>query len=111
MISGTMEYYANVAADRSVDPLHPPVLVVNAMEEYREESDILGAFVTDCLVRDPNGKIPVAEAYTTYLEWCADVSIKPESRTKFGRNLVAIPGITKTRTMAMRVYSGVKLAS
>ncbi|MFI3255529.1 MAG: phage/plasmid primase, P4 family [Eubacteriales bacterium] len=59
--------------------------LLEAVEEYREESDILGNFVRDCLSVSENNRLPTKRVYTIYDMWAKDSGYRPMSL----KNLVA----------------------
>ena len=70
-----------------------PEEVLLATKEYRQESDILGAFIEDRCALDPAAATPAAALYQAYKDWAKTGEEYLLSQTKFGRQL-ADRGIT-----------------
>ena len=52
--------------------LEKPEEVERATSDYRADSDILGGFISDCCVINPQAKQRSAELYAQYQKWCGD---------------------------------------
>lgn len=70
--------------------LRPPAAVQAATEEYRAESDILGAFIAEKCVKDPSVVTPASELYETYKQWAESGREGVLNRTIFGRELTEL---------------------
>ncbi|WUC42290.1 phage/plasmid primase, P4 family [Streptomyces cellulosae] len=58
--------------------LNPPEAVRVRTEQYREESDILGRFLTERTMPSPHGYVRSAELFTAWSDWCHKNGIKTE---------------------------------
>lgn len=67
--------------------LSPPKVVVDAVQEYRSASDLLGLWLTACCKLGPSESGTASALYNSYIHWCALNSLKPMSGTSFGRKL------------------------
>lgn len=67
--------------------LRPPAEVQAATEEYRVESDVLGAFIDERCVEDANAATPASELYNAYKEWAESGRESVLNNTQFGRQL------------------------
>lgn len=67
--------------------LEPPEVVRAATDQYREESDVVGAFLDDCCEAHPNNRIHASELFTAYLTWAKKHHEYEMSHTMFGRKL------------------------
>lgn len=68
--------------------LAPPEKVQKATAEYRNEQDILAAFLADCCVFVSESLLPVKMLYLAYVEWCNETGEKyPTTQSKFGKRL------------------------
>lgn len=67
--------------------LNPPIEVIEATAEYRDDEDILGGFISECLVLDPEKEILASELYHIYKMWCERSGHRPLSQTAFGRRM------------------------
>ncbi len=62
--------------------LEPPECVKNATEEYRKNSDKIGNFIEECLVKSTEN-CTVKEAYDCYTKWCQDNGFGTENKANF----------------------------
>lgn len=80
-------------------------VIVEATEEYRKESDILGQWFADCCASSPTGRTPAAEAYTSFRDWCRSFGFREPTQTGFARGLIE-KGYERVRDMKKRSYGG-----
>lgn len=66
MIDGCLEWQA-------AGGLRPPAAVLDAVEEYMQEQDAVGAWLQDWCVLDEDAKTPSAEVWAAWVRWCQDV--------------------------------------
>jgi len=91
------------------DGLDIPEEVTSATEAYREEEDVLAAFITECcVVRQPGVKALAKPLYTAYSRWCQENGELAVSQRRFGMQL-AERGFTKTRSSLGNVWHGIAL--
>ncbi len=69
--------------------LNPPPAVLQAVEQYREEEDVVGLFIADCCVISSGTKAGGQELYDAYKRWCDREGRKPLSGVKFGEQMKA----------------------
>lgn len=62
--------------------------VVTATEEYRREQDVLGDFLANRCVFDPQATVGKGELYEAYQEWCRTNAGEELGKRKFGERLV-----------------------
>jgi len=74
-----------------------PEAVITATQEYRKNNDVVGRFLDDMFVEDPNGEIRTQEVYEKYQIWCATNGHRAKSQVKFVGDLKAIAEITHKR--------------
>jgi putative DNA primase/helicase len=67
--------------------LESPIEVRAATATYREEMDVLGGFLSECLVEAPGSKITAKALYEKYTKWCEENGEKSIDPRWFGRNL------------------------
>ncbi len=68
--------------------LQPPPEVVQATGSYREEMDLLGAFLAErCDTSDPRAETSAKDLYGDYQEWAAEVGEKSVTQAAFGTRL------------------------
>jgi putative DNA primase/helicase len=92
--------------------LEPPATVLAATEDYRAESDVLGAFLADCCVVLEHASVRAGDLYRTYREWAERQGYRERdmlSQTAFGRRLAE--RFTKTRDGTGIVYRGLGVAA
>ena len=49
--------------------LNPPKCVVDATQDYRSEQDVIGAFISECVLVDERVRIKASELYAAYVAW------------------------------------------
>lgn len=69
--------------------LQAPAAVVAATAAYREESDLLGAFLGACTTAGETLRVQAKELYAAYVAWCEANGEKPQTGTRFGREMKA----------------------
>lgn len=110
MIEGLRQWHA-------FNNLMEPKIIRDAVDEYREEEDQVGAFARVHLqiCDDGNETYEIGNAiYLEYQMWCAMNGEKPLSNIMFGRKLRLIPGVGKTEvkkinSKPIRIIHGIKL--
>lgn len=83
-----------------------PDTIKAATEDYGHEEDVIGRFVADCIKQIPAGFVPGGKVYDTYKQWCECAGIEPMTGTAFGRKLLSIPWITKSKKGTVK-YQGI----
>lgn len=84
--------------------LRPPKAVLDAVEEYRTDSDILGQWVAECCEEAPGKSITASDAYDSYRWWARENGLRPMSNASFGRKLSE--RYLKRKTNKQNVYEG-----
>lgn len=93
--------------------LAPPACVVVATEDYREENDMVGSWVSERCVVDPLASATAVRLYRDFKQWLDDAGEQPWSQTRFGRAM-AEKGYTRERSAGAgreTYYRGLDLAS
>ncbi len=86
-----------------------PDVVKEATEEYRQEMDVLGDFISEKLVKDKAAKIQSSILYEQYLGYCEEAGEKrPWTLTKLAREMKE-RGFEKLRTEGSRFWIGIGL--
>jgi putative DNA primase/helicase len=90
------------------DGLAVPQLVRDAIDDYREESDPVGNFLTaQCFVTGERRDVLTGrELWDRYKYWCEDSGAEPVSQTKFGRRLAVKRGVRRLKSGTVS-YSGI----
>ncbi len=63
------------------------VVVEEAVKQYREESDLLGHFIEECIRHTPMYSTRASLVYERYVRWCKSQSMNPMSNAAFGRRM------------------------
>ena len=87
--------------------LQPPPAVMAATQEYREESDPVGLFLSGWCERTDKAETQATILYEAYKLWCVENAVDPMTNTLFGRMLPE-RGIEK-RTSGVVRYCGIQL--
>lgn len=66
---------------------YEPQSVKDATDEYRQDSDKVGLFLTEMMVKDPQGLTPTTEAYGEYRHWCYENGYMVENMSTFKKCL------------------------
>jgi len=77
------------------------------LSTYREDSDLLGEFLADSTVPNPQGTIEQRTLYTSYGTWCQDSGVRPLSKKSFTQRLKE-RGIQATHSGGTRRYVGIE---
>jgi putative DNA primase/helicase len=90
--------------------LAPPRTVMEATNEYREDMDIVGAWIEERCNRDPEARVTTSELHCDYRTWAEHEVGFVMSPKVFGRDLVA-RGFKKTKLEGgnKRGIAGLKL--
>ncbi|HHX36314.1 MAG TPA: hypothetical protein GX719_13725, partial [Gammaproteobacteria bacterium] len=90
--------------------LGEPEEVRLATEEYQEEMDLIGSFLSECCIVESSGYLGVSSSdlYKTYLSWCEKNSERPYAQRIFATHLQN-KGIQRERTKRARGWIGVAL--
>ena len=92
--------------------LKPPDAVRAATEEYRQESDTIGAFLAERCEFHPDASTPAAALYNAFKDWCEKTGEYRLSQTAFGRRLSERgiePGQSGSGYKKVKVRVGVRL--
>ena len=64
-----------------------PEKVRKATAAYREEQDVLAAFLADCCIDGPTYEVTATDLYGAYKTWCEETGVKPESQRRLAPRL------------------------
>lgn len=67
--------------------LREPDKVRAATAAYREEQDVLAAFLADCCIDGPSYQVTATDLYGAYKTWCEETGVKPESQRRLAPRL------------------------
>jgi len=90
--------------------LAPPKKVAEATLAYREDQDLLSAFLSDCCVVSPMVEVAAKDLYEAYKAWGEENGERSESQKKFGGRLVE-RGIKKIKRNGRIWRVGIGLAT
>lgn len=98
IVAGAVEWYR--------EGLNPPASVLAATQAYREESDLMGAFLDEMCSVGADEECTKSELYFEYTAWCREGGLKPLTKIAFGRALKKHPrsDITETRRGKSKVH-------
>ena len=85
-----------------------PESISEATKEYRSDEDILGIYIEDSCVCNPDSKVNAKPLYDDYKKWAEDANERVMTNTMFGKRMVE-RGFQKSRTSGLIVYSGIGL--
>ena len=90
--------------------LNPPEQVLDAVNEYQEETDRLSGFFEDCCTLNPLAKATTRDLYSAYEMWCLDNGETPVRKIMFSR-MLRERGFSSVRIGAKsaRGWAGIKL--
>jgi putative DNA primase/helicase len=103
-LPGILTWAVQGCLDWQRDGLGQPAAVTNATASYRQDEDVLGAFLAERCVMD--GEIGPAELRLAYETYCNEIGEKPLAANVLGRKL-ARRGIRRHKRAG--VYRGVSL--
>lgn len=79
---------AGLADWRGIGGLGEPDAVSTATREYRNEEDLIGRWLADCVeVGVPGAETPSIDLYNSYKGWCYLNGLEPRSNIMLGRDL------------------------
>jgi putative DNA primase/helicase len=85
--AGVFNWLLRGLADWRTGGLAPPAAVREATEGYRQEMDVLGAFLDEACLEAPQLKATAKALYATYGKWCERTGETPENQRAFGMRL------------------------
>ncbi len=86
-----------------------PETVRAATREYREEMDVLGAYLEENCALDRTASTACKKLYENYKKWCQGAGHSLYSQNKLGRRLYE-RGVNKGRTaLGEKAYTGIRL--
>lgn len=86
--------------------LEPPAAVQNATHEYSEDSDKVGKFISECLVKSDQN-LAAKDVYEKYSHWCNDCGLGVDGRTSFYEELKTKNLLSKTATVTGKTVKNV----
>ena len=104
LVQGVLEYLQG--------GLQPPDAVIEAVKEYREESDPIGGFIKDgcTLTGNPDDTTKTADLYEAFCAHCKRNGVFPLGVNTFNRNLPRMAnrhGFEKAKSAGRTIYRGI----
>jgi putative DNA primase/helicase len=97
--------------DYSNRGLDPPEAVQAATSEYRHDMDVVGQWIDERCILDPQATVPTAVAYSDYQQWAQSEIGWELTRLKFRRNLTDRGFGAAKGTGGQRMTTGLSLKS
>lgn len=88
--------------------LSTPQEIQEAVEEYKQESDILADFIGEKCVENANYEVLFKDLYNAYVEWAEENKEKIISKQAFGRRL-GERGYKSRKSMGQKIWIGITL--
>lgn len=79
-----------------------------AVEQLRNDSDTVAAFLADCCTADLDGTVPRSAAFAVYRSYCLSAERTPLSRNNFYRSM-RLKRIGETKVSGERSFRGISL--
>jgi putative DNA primase/helicase len=89
--------------------LNPPETVLAATDEYRKDMDVVGQWLEERCVREPNASTPTNTAYCDYTQWAASEIGWALTSLRWRRNLSDRGFDAAKGTHGQRVIKGLRL--
>lgn len=109
-LEGVLAWAVEGALEYQRIGLCPPAAVEAATNEYRRDQDVIGAFIAEECIEDPNGTVSIAELFERFEGWCGRSGEKSGSKRAFGQKLEE-RGLSKGRSANARIWRGLSLRS
>lgn len=88
-LSGVLNWAVAGAVAWARGGLQVPRSIRGEVETYREETDLLGQWIAERTQRDPQSRVPVAEAFRDYEEFCRSLGANAGTAMTFSRAMTA----------------------
>ena len=92
------------------DGLEAPPQVLQATEEYRQEMDIIGLFLSERCEEKSGANVSATELYKAYKSWCEESGERPQSQRTFGSQMTE-RGVPRVKRGGRMVYVGIGLTA
>ncbi|MFP3152820.1 phage/plasmid primase, P4 family [Lachnospiraceae bacterium ZAX-1] len=63
--------------------LEPPERIKQSLADYRQDSDVIGAFLGEMIADSPNGKLLTRDLFQCYCAWLKDTGLRALSAQQF----------------------------
>jgi len=86
-LSGILNWCIVGLKDLVANGISPPEVIVDATSEYKQESDIIGQFISDCLIKMLGHNATFKQVNMEYVKWCDGQQMRPMSSKSLSREL------------------------
>ena len=100
MIAGARDYLTN--------GIKPSKTMLSELRSYRNDSDLLGEFLSDKTNSVQSSQIHQQQLFNRYTQWCTENSVRPMSKKQFTQRLIE-RGFTERKSGSNRYYVGLEL--
>ena len=108
-LPGILAWAVRGCLDWQVHGLGKAEAVNQATAEYRESSDVLGAWFSECCKLDPALTTPASALFGAWSAWATENGHKPMNVTWFGRRLSERGGLEKVKGKSANAWKGIGL--
>lgn len=110
-LSGILNWAINGFEQYAKKGLNPPKKVINAVDEYKSDSDIVSKFVAECVIESKDEIITAKYLYQCFAKWYDEnYSGKPISQIMFGKRMGTI-GHKSEKIGGVKKYIGIKVTN
>jgi P4 family phage/plasmid primase-like protien len=86
-LSGVLTWIVRGCLEWQREGLKAPDDVRRATAAYRTEMDVLGAFLQECCIVDPDSNVAAKDLYAAYKLWCQENGERAETQRRVGARL------------------------
>ena len=108
--SGILNWLLEGAQRWTVERLKTPQIITSATDEYRGEMDVIGNFIRERCVQEPEASIRARELFKCYQDWCDDNNEHACSERFLGLRLKEL-GLEQKRLADGRYWKGIMVKS
>lgn len=110
-LSGILNWAINGFEQYAKKGLNPPKKVINAVDEYKSDSDIVSKFVAECVIENKDNVVTAKYLYQCFAKWYDEnYSGKPISQIMFGKRMGTI-GHKSEKIGGVKKYIGIKVTN
>jgi putative DNA primase/helicase len=107
-LPGILNWVIAGALDWHRKGLKAPPIVQIVTDQYRAESDVMGAFLDECCETGNTLEVPASELYRGFKRWCEENGEWCPSQTHFGRRMDD-RGFGSRKSNGVKIRKGLKL--
>jgi len=109
-LSGILRWAVEGCLEWQAGGLQVPGGVAEATDAYRVEEDLLGDFLDQCCVQEPDAEVAATDLYRAYQRWSEAAGDRTWSQAAFGRAL-SERGLDWRKTAGRKIRLGVRLTT